>query len=85
MNTNKKMGGKRPGAGRPRAVGGKKSVEMGLVLSDELARDLELSAGELGITKGELLRRLAKKGLTEKQQSTIIRPEGVTNGKKKSA
>lgn len=71
----KKMGGPRKGAGRPRIVGGRASVQMGVVLGDDLARDLELAAGELGISKGELLRRLAKRGLTEKQQIATIRRE----------
>jgi hypothetical protein len=80
----KKMGGSRPGAGRPRSVGGKRSVGLGVVLGDDLARDLDKSAKEFGITKGELIRRLAKQGLLEKNQPVTLRTLGGKRGKGKS-
>jgi hypothetical protein len=80
----KKMGGSRPGAGRPRSVGGKQSVGLGVVLGDDLARDLEKSAKEFGITKGELIRRLARRGLHEKNQPVTISALGGKRGKGKS-
>lgn len=71
----KKRGGKREGAGRRRSVGGRVSKGMGLLLGDDLQRDLDLAAGELGITRGELLRRLARRALTDKAQIVIIRSD----------
>ena len=74
-------GGRRAGAGRPRSVGGRRTVTMGLVLSDDLKADLRKAAGELGVTEGEVLRRAARFALTHRQQLVIIRGGG-RHGKK---
>jgi hypothetical protein len=66
----------KPGAGRPRSVGGRASVEVGLVISDRLNDGLVAAADGLGVTKSELMRRLLERGLTEKQQGVIIRHQG---------
>ncbi len=71
----KPLGGKRAGAGRPRTVGGSKTVGMGLLLGDSLKADLILAAGELGISENELIRRVLARGLTEKQQLATIQAD----------
>jgi hypothetical protein len=77
-----KIGGKRPGAGRPRTISGNKSIHMGVVLGDDLKDDIKKAAEELGITQNELLRRAAKFALNHKQQLVIIRSKGDRRGKK---
>jgi len=72
----KKIGGRRPGAGRPRTVGGKKAVSMGVVMGDDLKHDIKLAAGEFGITEGELIRRAVRFALRHKQQVVIIPGKG---------
>jgi hypothetical protein len=75
-------GGPRLGAGRPRSVGGKTTKAFGIVLGDDLDRDLTLAASELGISKNELIRRVAIRALTEKQHLVTITPKGGRRGKK---
>lgn len=85
MPAKSKLGGRREGAGRKRTIGGRESKPMGLFLSDDLKQDLDDAAGKLGISRSDLIRRLARKGLTEKQQIATIRAElkkEASNGSK---
>jgi hypothetical protein len=63
-------------------VGGTHTTTTSVMLDDRLNADLKLAAEELGISKGELLRRLARRALTEQQHSVIIAPKGERRGKK---
>lgn len=74
MRTNR-LGGRRAGAGRKRSVGGKKTKGMGILLGDDLKADLKTAARDLGIPVGELIRRVLKRGLTDKQLIVTIRSE----------
>jgi hypothetical protein len=90
MSRRPRKGGVRRGAGRPRALDGTRSVTMGLVMGDRLAEDVRLAAAEMGITKGELLRRAAareaREVLTKRQQPVTIHGErGGRRGKKRIA
>jgi hypothetical protein len=78
----KRGGGKQPGAGRPRTVGGKKTIEMGLNLGDDLARQIGDAADEFEIPKVEVVRRGTRFALTHKQRNVIFGGEGGRNGKK---
>ncbi len=70
-----KLGGRRPGAGRKRSVGGKRTKGMGILLGDDLKADLKTAARDLGVTVGELIRRVLRRGLTDKQLIVTIRSE----------
>lgn len=70
-----KLGGRRPGAGRKRSVGGKKTKGMGILLGDDLKADLKTAARDLGLKVGDLIRRVLRRGLTDKQLIVTIRSE----------
>jgi metal-responsive CopG/Arc/MetJ family transcriptional regulator len=63
-------------------VGGKETKGFGIVLGDDLNHDMKLAASELGISRNELIRRVMKQALTEKQQPVTIPKKGGRRGKK---
>ena len=80
-----KMGGKREGAGRPRVVGGKKSVPMNITVSDAQAAAIDREAIAEATSRGGVVRNIISDWLTERKQSVTLpsAPAGGQNGSKK--
>ena len=81
-----KHGGKREGAGRPRSLSGKESVNLSVILGDDTYQKITKAAEDNQITKGEVVRRVISDWLTERKQPVILPPSsGGRRGKKNNA